>query len=249
MMLLQTEECESSKRAVASLKEMVSRSENDRLRLQQRVKTLSGQLATAIVSSQSVQQRKSSATGNIQSMKRSASFAVEQGRNEDRNDEKTDLVKSQADTILKLQSRIHALEMDVDERRRRTEVEVPNEITMAQHEVKQLKERVNVLEELNDQLRRGKGVFSRRDGEGLGERDAMGSVDTTARIGDKSKGLVEVLESRIRDLMVRSDGNFESASSSHSPRLFRTNTKHLKRKKCKRKERYLQSNLPRNKRI
>ncbi|KAJ3055080.1 hypothetical protein HK097_011570 [Rhizophlyctis rosea] len=195
------QECESSKRLLLSLKETVTRSEHDRLRLQQKVKTLSLQLATAMVSGQSAQQRKGTMAGSTLSMRRSASFAVEAGPNDSRNDDETDLVKSQADTIIALQSRIHTLEMDVFEQKRRTEIEAPNEIIMAQHEAKQLKERLKVLEELNDQLRRSKGVFSRSEGEGSGERDATGSVDTSARVGDKTKGLVGVLESRVRDLL------------------------------------------------
>ncbi|KAJ3039732.1 hypothetical protein HDV00_011964 [Rhizophlyctis rosea] len=194
-----TEECDGAQRTLASFKETITRSEHDRLRLQHKVNTLSSQLASAIMIGQTGQKRKNSIDVSGRGMSRGASWVDSPASKDSQDDAKLQQIRSQADTILSLQSRIHELEAECDAQKRKLDITTNADVTQTQHETKQLKERLKIVEELNDQLRRSKGVFPRGGDEESIEMTGM--IDTSAKIGDRSQGLVGVLESRIRDLM------------------------------------------------
>ncbi|KAJ3289656.1 hypothetical protein HK104_007316 [Borealophlyctis nickersoniae] len=176
-----TKELEESKHTMSALKETISRSERDRLRLQTKINVLTTQMATtAAAASAKTLKRKQTDPGLTPSLPQSDSATqLEQS-------------KRHAEQLDALRQQIFQLEQERDTLRSKSEMELAQRDMVSQNEIRQLRERVRTVEEVNAQLRKTHGAFSRGE---------VGGVDTDARIGEKSKGLVGVLESRVRDLL------------------------------------------------
>lgn len=100
--------------------------------------------------------------------------------------------KDHLETLNTLQRRTFELETELQKAQTANSVQTQQEQLQNQTVIRQLNEKVQMLEELNHDLRQSKLPFASGPG-----------VQYDAHIGDKSAGLGVVWESRVRDLMVR----------------------------------------------
>jgi DNA repair exonuclease SbcCD ATPase subunit len=103
-----------------------------------------------------------------------------------------------------VEKKLYDLESEVEAWRRIAEVERAQEIEELRLECKQLKESMRAMDDLHDQVHSHKQTWDSpsRNSPELSRRDAD-EFDRSAKRGERSKGSVSVLESRIRDLLAR----------------------------------------------
>ncbi|TPX68705.1 hypothetical protein SpCBS45565_g02947 [Spizellomyces sp. 'palustris'] len=167
-------ESEEASRTVSSLRESLARTERERSRLQHKLQAASAQLAVA------QQLPKGQAYGEgICDDFQGEDQALEHRRH--------------LDELEKSRQRIYELETAIEQWKKRAVVQPTKETEQARHEARQLRERLQTLEELNEQLRRSRGAFSRSP--------EPGGINPDAKMGEKTASLVSVLESRIRDFV------------------------------------------------
>ncbi|KNC97427.1 uncharacterized protein SPPG_09464 [Spizellomyces punctatus DAOM BR117] len=167
-------ELEEASRTISSLRESLARTERERSRLQHKLQAASAQLAVAR------QLPKGQAYG--------------EGISEELQGEEQALEhRRHLDELEKSRQQIYELETAIEQWKKRAVLQPTKETEQARHEARQLRERLQTLEELNDQLRRSRGAFSRSP--------EPGGINPDAKMGEKTASLVSVLESRIRDFV------------------------------------------------
>ncbi|KAJ3415066.1 hypothetical protein HDV05_005592 [Chytridiales sp. JEL 0842] len=196
-------------RRESSLKEALSRMDRERSRLQQKVHTLSElpQAAVAALESQHESYRRNRQLSNSRrggqqgGSKRQDSFDSNDGGVEDPDMPKSEIelhrkIRKLVDDKDALQSKILKMEAEVDEWKRVAEVDRVAEIEEIKLDCKQLQDKLQMMEELCERLQAGRAT----NWDGSGNDDQL---DRSAKRGERSRGLMSVLESRIKDLMAR----------------------------------------------